>query len=90
MSSPPAASPTPAAAEEITLAFAGDLHFHDRTRRLLNTPETAVGPFSEQLRAADFTMVNLETAITERGTEVEPKRLADDLKTVPVHWSSRT
>ncbi len=70
---PASATPTPAAAEEITLAFAGDLHFHDRTRRLLNTPETAVGPFSEQLRAADFAMVNLETAITERGTE-EPKR----------------
>ncbi len=67
-------SPTPlAAAEEITFAFAGDLHFHDRTRRLLNTPETAVGPFAEQLRAADFAMVNLETAITTRGTE-EPKR----------------
>ncbi|GIH07534.1 hypothetical protein Rhe02_56010 [Rhizocola hellebori] len=63
----------PDAAEEITFAFAGDLHFHDRTRRLLNKPETAVGPFSEQLRAADFAMVNLETAITERGTE-EPKR----------------
>jgi poly-gamma-glutamate synthesis protein (capsule biosynthesis protein) len=70
---PASASPTPAVAEEITLAFAGDLHFHDRTRRLLNNPETAVGPFSEQLRAADFAMVNLETAITTRGTE-EPKR----------------
>lgn len=74
---PATGSPTigpsePATAEELTLAFAGDLHFHDRTRRLLNNPQTAVGPFSEQLRAADFAMVNLETSITGRGTE-EPK-----------------
>ncbi|WP_051951495.1 CapA family protein [Actinacidiphila yeochonensis] len=50
-----------------TLAFAGDVHFTGRTAdRLTATP--ALGPLSSQLAAADFSMVNLESAITTRGT----------------------
>jgi poly-gamma-glutamate synthesis protein (capsule biosynthesis protein) len=59
-------------APEITLAFAGDVHFTGRTRPLLDDPATAVGPFAKALRAADFAMVNLETAVTGRGTP-QPK-----------------
>jgi poly-gamma-glutamate synthesis protein (capsule biosynthesis protein) len=66
-----APSPLPAASE-LTLAFAGDTHFYDRTAGLLKNPSTAIGPFASQLQAADFAMVNLETAITDRGTP-EPK-----------------
>lgn len=67
----PSASPAPAA--QITLAFGGDVHFTGRTLPLLKNPQTAIGPFAEQLRAADFAMVNLESAVTERG-DPEPKR----------------
>jgi poly-gamma-glutamate capsule biosynthesis protein CapA/YwtB (metallophosphatase superfamily) len=73
VSSPPAA-PTAAAptttppAARITLAFAGDVHFAGRTAtRLAADPATALGEAATALRAADLTMVNLETAITERG-----------------------
>lgn len=63
---PTAAATTPAAREprDITLAFAGDVHFIDRT----------VGvPLNEELLgSADLAMVNLETAVTTRGTP-EPK-----------------
>lgn len=64
--STPAASPT--APAELTLAFAGDVHFMDRTAALLRDPATAFGPIAATLSAADLTVVNLETAITTRGT----------------------
>jgi len=53
----------------ITLAFGGDTHFMgvDATR-LAADPATAMGPVAGVLRRADFAMVNLETAVTERGT----------------------
>jgi poly-gamma-glutamate capsule biosynthesis protein CapA/YwtB (metallophosphatase superfamily) len=57
----------------LTLAFAGDVHFTGRTAPLLDRPATAFGPIASVLGSADFTMVNLETAITGRGTE-EPKQ----------------
>src|SRR5215469_13763461 len=62
----------PAAAGTVTLAFAGDVHFEARTRLLLADPATAFGPIAAVLRSADFTAVNLETAITSRGTP-QPK-----------------
>ncbi|HEY6749539.1 MAG TPA: CapA family protein [Mycobacteriales bacterium] len=70
---PVAAAPTtspPAAL--ITLAFAGDVHFAGRVRSRLDDTATTFGEAATALRAADLTMVNLETAITERGAE-EPK-----------------
>ncbi|MFJ4475408.1 CapA family protein [Streptomyces xanthochromogenes] len=58
----------------ITLAFGGDVHFTERTAPRLNaTPaDPALGPMSKTVAAADFAMVNLETAITTRGS-AEPK-----------------
>lgn len=71
--SPATPSPSPPRpAADITLAFAGDVHFTGRTAPLLDDPATAIGPFAKTLRAADFAMVNLETAVTTRGTP-EPK-----------------
>ena len=64
--------PAGAAAGSITLAFAGDVNFAGRTARLLTDPATAFGPIAGVLRSADFTAVNLETAITSRGTP-QPK-----------------
>jgi poly-gamma-glutamate synthesis protein (capsule biosynthesis protein) len=66
------ASPTPTGPQPVVLAFAGDVHFADRTLNLLDDPATAFGPVSEIFQAADLAMVNLETAVTERGTP-EPK-----------------
>ncbi|MFI2652206.1 CapA family protein [Micromonospora fulviviridis] len=76
---PPAGAPTRSAAAaspshpaEITLAFAGDVHFADRTADLLRDPATAFGSISSTLSAADLAIVNLETAVTTRGAP-EPK-----------------
>ncbi len=57
---------------EITLAFGGDVHFTGRTLTLLDDPATAFGPVSTVLSAADVAMVNLESAVSTRGTP-EPK-----------------
>jgi len=49
------------------------VHFAGRLEgRLAGDPATAVGPIADTLRAADLAMVNLETAVTERG-EPQPK-----------------
>lgn len=70
--SPSSGISTPAGPPTITLAFGGDVHFTERTLALLNDPATAFGPVSSILSAADISMVNLETAVTEGGTP-EPK-----------------
>ena len=44
------------------------MHFDGRTLARLSRPDTAFGPAERGLAAADVTAVNLETAITERGT----------------------
>jgi poly-gamma-glutamate capsule biosynthesis protein CapA/YwtB (metallophosphatase superfamily) len=78
----PAASPTrrastpapaPTRAAQITLAFAGDVHFEGRVTARLTDPESALGPVATVLSRADVAMVNLETSITERGSP-EPKQ----------------
>ena len=71
---PTAPTPTrgPTMPAEVRLAFAGDVHFTGRTLTLLDDPPTAFGPIATQLGDADLTVVNLETAVTGRGTP-EPK-----------------
>jgi poly-gamma-glutamate capsule biosynthesis protein CapA/YwtB (metallophosphatase superfamily) len=69
----PTASATPTAPGQVVLAFAGDVHFAERTTALLDDPATAFGPVSSVFDAADLTVVNLETAVTTRGT-AEPKK----------------
>ena len=51
----------------VTLAFAGDMHFEYQLAALLHHPRGALGPIAETLGAADLTMVNLESSISERG-----------------------
>jgi Bacterial capsule synthesis protein PGA_cap len=60
------------APQELTLAFAGDTHFTERTATLLRSPKTAFGSAAGLLSAADLTVLNLETSVTDRGTP-EPK-----------------
>jgi poly-gamma-glutamate synthesis protein (capsule biosynthesis protein) len=57
---------------DVTLAFAGDVNFAGRTARLLSDPAAAFGPISSVLKSADFTALNLETAVTSRGAP-QPK-----------------
>lgn len=71
---PAPARSTPAAAKRpIILAFGGDVHFDGSLRPRLGSPATALGPIATTLRAADFSMVNLETAITTGGTPAPGK-----------------
>jgi poly-gamma-glutamate capsule biosynthesis protein CapA/YwtB (metallophosphatase superfamily) len=62
----------PAPTGVVTLGFAGDVHFQLNLTALLDNPRGALGPIARTLAAADVTMVNLETAITSRGT-LQPK-----------------
>ncbi len=55
-------------AGQFTVSFAGDVHFSGRLApRLAADPATVFGPAAAVLSRADFTMVNLETAITTGG-----------------------
>jgi poly-gamma-glutamate synthesis protein (capsule biosynthesis protein) len=68
----PTPTPTPTPDKPVTIAFAGDVHFAGRVAQRLADPRTALGPISQTLSQADVAMVNLETALTTRGTP-EPK-----------------
>lgn len=57
----------------ITLAFAGDVSFEGIVGARLASPRTALGPIANTLRAADLSMVNLETAITTGGVPAPGK-----------------
>jgi poly-gamma-glutamate synthesis protein (capsule biosynthesis protein) len=61
-----------AASGDVTLAFAGDVHFAARVARLLKDPATTFGPITSVLKSAEFTAVNLETPVTIRG-QPQPK-----------------
>ncbi|WP_433287247.1 CapA family protein [Pseudonocardia sp. CA-142604] len=53
----------------MTIAFGGDVHFEGViANRLAADPATTFGPIAGVLRRADLAVVNLETAVTERGT----------------------
>ncbi|MEJ7630617.1 MAG: CapA family protein [Nocardioidaceae bacterium] len=81
-SQPPTTTPTTAPtttqatpdppSRPITIAFAGDVHFESFLAATLAHPRTAMGPMARLLANADLSIVNLETAITTRGTP-EPK-----------------
>jgi poly-gamma-glutamate capsule biosynthesis protein CapA/YwtB (metallophosphatase superfamily) len=73
------------AASNVTLAFAGDVHFTARTARLLNDPATAFGPIATVLKSADFTALNLETAVTSRGT---PQPKTYHFRTIPTAFTA--
>jgi poly-gamma-glutamate capsule biosynthesis protein CapA/YwtB (metallophosphatase superfamily) len=53
----------------VVLAFAGDVHFEGvLDAKLRADPSAVLAPIAPVLERADVAMVNLETAITERGT----------------------
>ncbi len=53
----------------LTLAFGGDVHFEDHLRPLASAPG-GLDALRATLGAADLSFVNLETAITTRGTPI--------------------
>ncbi|RNL87489.1 CapA family protein [Halostreptopolyspora alba] len=67
-------SPSPEEAEPFTVAFGGDVMFDGvLADRLASDPETTIGPVSDVFAQSDLSMVNLETAVTEGGTEASGK-----------------
>ena len=64
----PTAEPTPSGdAGELTLAFAGDVHFEAGLADLPSKPQSTLGKMSRHLRGADLAMVNLESALVSEG-----------------------
>lgn len=64
-----AAAPKPRRQVPVTLAFAGDVHFEGTLKaKLARDRSGLLAPVAPLLRAADVAMVNLETAVTLRGT----------------------
>jgi Bacterial capsule synthesis protein PGA_cap len=66
----PEAAPVPVSdARVLTMAFGGDVHFEEYLRPVARSPQ-GLAELRSTLGAADLSMVNLETAITERGREI--------------------
>jgi len=58
----------------VLLAFAGDVHFEGAVRTtLVSASGKVLGPISAVLKRADVAVLNLETAVTTRGT-AQPKQ----------------
>jgi poly-gamma-glutamate synthesis protein (capsule biosynthesis protein) len=69
-SAAPTTTTTPASdPRTLTLAFGGDVHFEDYLRPVARDPH-GLDELRSTLGAADLSMVNLETAITERGRKI--------------------
>ncbi len=62
----------PARTTRLTLAFGGDVHFEGFVRPLADDPK-GLRELRSTLGAADLSMVNLESAITEGGTPLPDK-----------------
>lgn len=58
----------PPADSEVTLAFAGDVHFEGALASIPARPRSTMGEMSQVLRNADLAMVNLESPVSTRGT----------------------
>jgi poly-gamma-glutamate capsule biosynthesis protein CapA/YwtB (metallophosphatase superfamily) len=67
-SAPPSARSSPPPEGPVTLSFAGDVHTAGRLTERFHQPETALAAVAPLLSGADLTVVNLETAVTDRGT----------------------
>jgi poly-gamma-glutamate synthesis protein (capsule biosynthesis protein) len=61
------------------------VHFTGRTAPLLGDPATAFGPIASVLKSADFTAVNLETAVTSRGA---PQPKTYNFRTTPLAFTA--
>ena len=64
-------------ATTVRLSFGGDVMFEGDVANLLDAPGSGLAPITAAVSDADFTMVNLESSITTRGTP-DPKVLEDE------------
>ncbi len=62
--------------DQITLAFAGDVHFERAARALLADSSPLTTGLRDTIGRADFAMVNLETALGEGGAPLPGKAYA--------------
>jgi hypothetical protein len=68
----PPPDPVLGSGQPVTFAFGGDSHFEAHLRsQLTQDPNGVLSPIAPILSTADVAVVNLETAITERGTPLE-------------------
>ena len=68
------AGPRRGSGQPVTLAFGGDVHFEGQlANRLAADPDIALAALEPMMADADLAMVNLETAITTRGTAAPGK-----------------
>ena len=65
----PSPTTAPSDPDVLTMAFAGDVHFEDYHAPLARDPQ-GLAELRSTLGAADLSVVNLETAVTERGTKI--------------------
>jgi poly-gamma-glutamate synthesis protein (capsule biosynthesis protein) len=66
---PSSSTVLPVSHEPVTLAFGGDVHFEGTLRsRAVADPTGLLAAIAPVLSRADVAMVNLETAVTDRGT----------------------
>jgi len=76
----PPATPAPnrrGNGQGVTLAFGGDVHFEGKIRvRLAADPPSVLAGVAPVLTEADLAVVNLETAVTGRGTRAPGKQYA--------------
>lgn len=63
----PAAPKRLGSGEPVTFAFGGDVMFETPINGYLDDPSTILAGVAPALRSADIAMVNLETAVTDRG-----------------------
>nr|MCW2727234.1 hypothetical protein [Aeromicrobium sp.] len=68
--------PAAGSPETVQLAFAGDIHFEDELAGVPADDTSTLGPMSQALGAADVAVVNLESAVTDRGRRAD-KELED-------------
>lgn len=65
-----ATTPAQASPGQVTMAFAGDVHFERQVAPLLQDSDEVWSTRLPELKAADFAMVNLETALATSGSPV--------------------
>src|SRR3954466_5616167 len=68
ISAPASTASSPPPEGPVTVSFAGDVHTAGRLTERFQQPRTALAPVAALLSGADLTVVNLETAVTDRGT----------------------
>ena len=71
---PPASRPPITGADPVTMAFAGDVHFEKDKLRAVAADPNGLSSLKPYLSRADITVVNLETAVTTRGTPIAGKQ----------------